>query len=306
MISVVFSFKNEEENILELVERTIKVLDKINIDYEIIFVDDCSTDNSKKIIKELILKNEKIKYILMNRTFGTAPCLLAGLKNAKGDYIVYLDSDLQDPPEIIEKMHEKTKEGYEVVHTKRSKREGENFLKIIVYKFAYYVLNKILSIKLEQNAGDFKMLSKKVVKTILDMNEKDPYMRGLPSWTGYKDTIVLYDRLKRYKGETKFPFFISSNPWKEFFRGVVSFSSFPLYLILISGLVSFLIFISLFLYFLIFSNLNDNFLFLSILFFFSIIQSSIGTLGLYIEKILKSSSKRPDYIISEKIGFGQK
>ena len=150
------------------------------------------------------------------------------------------------------------------------------------------------------------MLSKKVVKTILDMNEKDPYMRGLPSWTGYKDTIVLYDRLKRYKGETKFPFFISSNPWKEFFRGVVSFSSFPLYLILISGLVSFLIFISLFLYFLIFSNLNDNFLFLSILFFFSIIQSSIGTLGLYIEKILKSSSKRPDYIISEKIGFGQK
>jgi len=303
MLSIIFSFKNEENNIPELIDRTIKICEKINDDYEIIFVDDDSTDKSKEIIKNLISKNNKIKYILMNRTFGTTPCVLAGIENSQGDYVIYLDSDLQDPPELIEEMYKKAKEGYDIIHTKRKNREGENFFKLLLTNLAYFILNKILFIKLEKNCGDFKLLSKRVANKILEMKEKDPFLRGLPSWTGYKNTIVFYDRAKRLKGETKFPLLSSSNPYKEFFRAISSFSFLPIYIILIGGAISLLISFSVLFYIILIDNFKDSLILLIILFCFSTVQLSIGFLGIYLERILKNTSNRPAYIVSEKLGF---
>lgn len=305
MISIIYSFKNEESNIPELIDRTIKTCKKISEEYEVIFVDDKSTDKSKEIIKSHILKNNKIKYILMNRTFGTSPCVLAGIENSQGDYVVYLDSDLQDPPELIEEMIKKAKEGYDIIHTKRKNREGENFFKLLLTNFAYFILNKILFIKLEKNSGDFKLLSRKVANKILDMKEKDPFLRGLPSWTGYKNTIIYYDRAERFRGETKFPLLSSTNPYKEFFRAVTSFSFLPIYIILITGAISFLICLVMLLYIILINNFTNSLFLLIILFCFSTIQLSIGFLGIYIERILKNTSNRPSYIVSEKLGFNK-
>ncbi len=305
MISIIFSFKNEESNIPELINRTIRVCKKISDDYEIIFVDDKSTDKSKEIIKSHILKNDKIKYILMNRTFGTSPCVLAGIENSQGDYVVYLDSDLQDPPELIEEMLKKAKEGYDIIHTKRKNRKGENFFKLLLTNFAYFILNKILFIKLEKNCGDFKLLSKRVANKVLEMKEKDPFLRGLPSWTGYKNTIIFYDRAKRFQGETKFPLLNSSNPYKEFFRAVSSFSYLPIYIILIIGAISLLMSLFLLFYIMLINNFSNSFLILLILFCFSTVQLSIGFLGIYVQRILNNTSNRPEYIVSEKLGFNK-
>ena len=303
MISIIFSFKNESENILELIDRTVATMNKINSNYEIIFVDDHSTDYSKKLILDLSSKNKKIKYILMSRTFGTAPCVLAGMHHSKGEYLVYLDSDLQDPPEIIEKMYNEMLDGFEVVHTKRKVRKGENFFKLFLTKIAYFLLNKTLNIKLQKNSGDFKMITKNVAKKILDLKEKNPFLRGLPSFVGAKETVVFYERHKRKKGESKFPLLSSANPYKEFFRAITSFSSFPIYLILLSGLAMFFIFFVFIFNSLLSNNIDENYLVLIILFLFSVTQTSLGFIGLYIERLLTNTSNRPEYIISEKIGF---
>ena len=303
MISIIFSFRNESENILELVDRTVATMNKINQDYEIIFVDDNSTDNSKKLILDLSSKNKNIKYILMSRTFGTAPCVLAGMSHSKGEYLVYLDSDLQDPPEIIEKMYNEMLNGIEVVHTKRNVRKGENFFKLFLTKIAYLFLNKTLKIKLQKNAGDFKMITKNVAKKILDLKEKDPFLRGLPSFVGAKESVIFYERNERKKGESKFPLLSSANPYKEFFRAITSFSSFPIYLILFSGLVIFFIFLIYIFYSLLSNKIEENYFVLIIFFLFSVIQISLGFIGLYIERLLTNTSSRPEYIISEKIGF---
>lgn len=303
MISIIFSFKNESENIPELVERTVAIMNKINKSYEIIFVDDNSNDNSKKLILELSSKNKNIKYILMSRTFGTAPCVLAGMLHSKGEYLVYLDSDLQDPPEVIEKMYNEMLSGFEVVHTKRKVRKGESFFKLYLTKIAYFLLNKTLNINLQKNSGDFKMITKKIAKKILDLKEKDPFLRGLPSFVGAKESVIFYDRDKRLKGESKFPLLSSINPYKEFFRAITSFSSFPIYLILFSGLAMFLIFFIYFFYLLLSNKIDENYFVVIIFFLFSVTQTSIGFIGLYIERLLTNTSSRPEYIISEKIGF---
>ena len=160
LLSIIFSFRNEEKNIPELIDRissTLNTLDKWN--YELIFVNDDSKDNSEKILIEK-QKKYPIKIVNMSRNFGTGPCVLAGLKQASGDAAVYMDSDLQDPPEIIPELVKKYESGVEVVHTKRIKRLGESKLKMFLTKIAYIAINKTSDIPLVVNAGDFKLLSK--------------------------------------------------------------------------------------------------------------------------------------------------
>ena len=143
-----------------------------------IFVNDDSVDDSEKILLSLKTKYPII-IINMSRVFGTAPCVLAGFKEAKGDIIVYMDSDLQDPPEIVSEMYSKFKNGAEIVHASRLRRDGENFLKIWITKQAYKIINYFSDIDIPENTGDFKMLSKRVVQNILKLEEYDPFMRGL-------------------------------------------------------------------------------------------------------------------------------
>ena len=204
VLTIVLSFRNEEKNIPELIKRLTETLKKLSDwEYQLIFVNDDSTDNSEQILLEK-QKIFPIKIINMSRRFGNLPCVLAGLKNATGDAIIYMDSDLQDPPEIIPDLIKKFEEGFEVVHTKRTKRLGENKIKMLLTKVAYLAINRTSNIPLGVNVGDFKLLSKNVLNHMNSLTEFNPYLRGLSVWVGFKQTYVEYVRQARFSGDSKF------------------------------------------------------------------------------------------------------
>ena len=178
LLSIVFSFRNEEKNLDELLTRLSKVMEGVNNwNHEYIFVNDDSDDNSEKILIEK-QKTYPIKIINMSRRFGVGPCVLAGLELSKGAAIIYMDSDLQDPPEIITKLIERFENGIDVVHTKRTKRLGESRLKMLLTKIAYRIINKTATIPLPVDTGDFKLLSRRAVEHINNVKEYNPYIRG--------------------------------------------------------------------------------------------------------------------------------
>ena len=192
LLSVVFSFRNEEGNIKELVERVNQSAKKLaNWEYEIIFVNDASTDNSENILLEL-QKKYPIRIINMSRNFGVDPCVLAGFRDAKGDAVIYLHSDLQDPPELIPELINKHEEGFDVVHTVRTKRKGEGRFRMFVTKIAYHVINTLSDINLPIEAGDYKLISRNALKNILNQKEFRPYVRGLSVWVGFKQMSKSY------------------------------------------------------------------------------------------------------------------
>ena len=205
LISYVFSFKNEEKNLEELIKRIDDSVKKLsNYDYELIFVNDASDDSSEKIL--LNLQNKfPITLINMSRTFGVGPCVLAGFKHAKGDCVIYMDSDLQDPPELLDKLINEYENGAEVVHTVRTKRLDESKFKLLVTKFAYKIINFLSDINLPTEAGDYKLISNKALTNILEQKEFRPYIRGLSVWVGFKQAYVEYIRDARLEGITKFP-----------------------------------------------------------------------------------------------------
>ena len=179
LISFVFSFRNEEKNLKNLIERVHNAVKKTDSwDYELVFVNDNSTDNSEKILLDL-QKQFKIKIINMSRRFGTNPCVLAGFENSSGDCIIYMDSDLQDPPELIMEMIKQHEKGFEIVHTRRTKRLGESKTKLFFTNIAYSIINKLSDIDLQKNVGDFKLISRKALDKILEQKEYNPYIRGM-------------------------------------------------------------------------------------------------------------------------------
>ena len=237
LISFVFSFKNEETNLSELIKRVDDSVKKLsNYDYEMIFVNDASEDNSEKMLENL-QKKFPITIINMSRTFGVGPCVLAGFKQAKGDCVVYMDSDLQDPPETLEKIIKEYEKGAEIVHTVRTKRIGESKFKLLITKIAYKIINFLSDINLPIEAGDFKLISKKALNKILEQREFRPYIRGLSVWVGFKQARVEYIREARNEGSTKFPL-LSAGPVTEFISGVTAYSLKPLYFGIILGMIS--------------------------------------------------------------------
>lgn len=162
---------------------------------------------------------------------------MAGFSYAKGNVIITLDADLQDPPELIPELIKKWKEGADVVHTVRKKRLGETKTKIFLTKIAYKIINFVSEIKLMENAGNFKLISRKALNEILKLKERDPYVRGLAGWIGFKHDYVYYVREKRVKGKTHFPFLRNMGPFMEFISGVISFSILPLLYIVLLGIV---------------------------------------------------------------------
>ncbi len=167
VVSVVLSFRNEEEVILELISRLEKVLESLPIEYELIFVNDASTDSSLNILSEKAGENKRIKIINMSRRFGVSECALAGMKYAKGDAVIYMDADLQDPPEVIPQLIEKWQQGADVVHALRTAREGDSTLKLALTDSAYSLIGAFSDIHLMSEAGDFKLLSRRAVKELL-------------------------------------------------------------------------------------------------------------------------------------------
>lgn len=306
-LSLVFSFRNEEEVLSELVRRLDQVLNSIG-EYELIFVNDCSTDNSLLLLQALRTANKRIKILNMTRPFGVTPCVLAGLAEAKGDAVIYMDSDLQDPPEVIPDLVKKWEEGADVVHTIRTGRDGESIGKIFLTKVAYKIIRLFSDIELIENAGDFKLLSRRAVSEILKLREFDPYMRGLSVWIGLKQEKVFYQRDPRFAGQSKFGLLSSINPYREFIRGVTSFSSLPLYFALLFGffvsVISFVFLGGVLIYKLLDYPLPGwTAIMTAILFLGGTILFTIGVLGIYMGGIYNEVKGRPKFVVQEKIGF---
>jgi len=283
LISIIFSFKNEETNL-----------------YELIFINDCSEDSSEDILIDL-QKNNPITIINMTRTFGVGPCVLAGFREAKGDAIVYMDADLQDPPEIIPKLIKEYEKGSEIVHTVRTKRYGESLFKMGVTKIAYKIINYLSEIPLPTEAGDFKLISRTALEKILLQNEFRPYIRGLSIWVGYKQSFVNYERDPRAGGESKFPL-LSKGPITEFISGITSYSLKPLYLGVVLGFFSLIFSIILIMYalyskFVGIAAPGSTGIIITISFFSGILLFTMGIIGIYLARIFEQTKGRDQYVI---------
>ena len=303
LLSIVFSFRNEEGNLKELIERVdLSVKKSLNWKYELIFVNDDSNDNSEKILLEL-QKQYPIRIINMSRNFGVDPCVLAGFRDAKGDAIVYLHTDLQDPPELIPELIKKHEEGFDIVHTVRTKRHGESKFRMLVTKIAYHIINILSDINLPIEAGDYKLISRKALDKILKQKEFRPYVRGLSVWVGFKQTFCKYERQARSAGESKMPL-LSAGPAGDFINGVTSYSLKPLYIGIYLGFVSLFISILLIIYAL-FLKLNglavpgSTSIIIAISFFSGMLLFTLGVIGIYLARIFEQTKGRDQYVIKD-------
>ncbi|MBF0386242.1 MAG: glycosyltransferase family 2 protein [Candidatus Omnitrophica bacterium] len=314
LISVVFSFRNEALGIAELVKRCRKVMAELRSrgrisNHELIFVNDASTDNSVFILMELAAELHDIRILNMSRNFGVAPCVMAGLAYARGEVVVYMDADLQDPPEIIPEMLAAWQAGgVDVVHTVRRSRQGEPALKLWVTGIGYAILNRYCAVKIPKEAGDFKLLSRRVVDHLLTLKEQNPFMRGLVSWVGFRQVFISYDRAARFSGASKF-FVLSRKVISNFFNSaIVNFSAVPLQIASYLGLTA--IFVDLFFIgHVLIEKLAGRAIpgwtaIMTIVLFIGGIQLfCVGMIGLYLNAVHEQSKMRPRYIVESTYGF---
>jgi glycosyltransferase involved in cell wall biosynthesis len=309
LLSIVVSFKNEAANLLQLTERIHKSMKPLaDIAYEIIFVDDQSTDDSAEIIKKLMGKSKgEIVLVTMSRNFGVSECVLAGLEVSRGEIVIYMDADLQDPPELIPDLISKYREtGSEIVHSVRTKRKGESWVKLRITSLGYSYLEKMYKVSIPREAGDYKLLTRRVVNLLLEFKEQLPFMRGLIANLGFKQSYIYYERDARGDGEKNSKFKVFSLRWinSQLDRTLISFSDAPLKLVLFSG-ISFSI-LSIFgmvavltLKFMGLALPGWTAIMSAILLMGSIQVFMLGVLGLYINVIYLETKKRPVYIIDK-------
>lgn len=313
-LSVILSFRNEEDVLPELIRRLRKTLTdektkKIIDDYELVFVNDVSTDRSLEILLSEIQNNKDVKVINMSRNFGVSPCVLAGMQYAKGDMLVYMDADLQDPPEVIPEMLRAYKEqGVDVVNTQRISREGESKIKLMITKLGYLILKKVSMIDIKPDIGDFKLLSRRAVDYLIQLKENRPFMRGLINWIGFKQTTIQYKREKRFAGDTKFPIFSRKVIGNFFNSALISFSDMPLRLISFMGFLASMCAFVYSIYIIINKFLGHNIpgwsaIMVAILFLGGLNLLAMGILGLYINSIFIETKKRPNFIVESTFGF---
>jgi glycosyltransferase involved in cell wall biosynthesis len=307
VISIVLSFRNEAENIPTLVARLDAVLSKEPGSYEIIFVNDASTDASLAILLNERERNPRVKILNMSRRFGVSECVLAGLAAAAGDAVVYMDADLQDPPEVIPDLIARWRAGADIVHTVRTRRKGESALKMWATRVAYRIIQYGSSIELAIDAGDFKLLSRKAVEYLLTASESDPYLRGLVVWLGFNQAFVPYVRDARHAGSTHFPFF-SRNPWKTFTIGLTSFSFMPIYLCVALAATGLLASFGLLGAWAILAAQHSTATLrvaalAALTFFWATTIGAIAVVGIYVIRIYKDVRRRPAYIIQDAIGI---
>lgn len=310
-ISIIVSFYNEEKSIDSFLEDVVKEMSKIkDLDYEIIFINDCSKDNSLMKLLEHREKNKKIKIINLSRRFGPMESIMAGIKFASGDALVNIDIDLQDPPSLIIEMVKYWREdNYEVVFTTRTKREGESFVKRFISSIGYMILKRFTNIPIEKDFGDFRLISRRVIEEYKKFSEVYPFFRFIIDWIGFKRKQIFYERQPRRRGETKHP--LGLGIFFNFFEiSLTPFTDTPIRFALIFGILSFLIctFIMLRTIFLFLSgepDISSTSIFVAILFFGSIQSLILGVLSVYIGTIFKDTKKRPLYIVESAYGFDE-
>ena len=301
--SLIVPVFNEEKNLMLFADRTMKTLAGIFGEFEILFVNDGSSDDSLSVIHALSNQFSNVKYIDLSRNFGHQVAVSAGLDHCLGNIVGIIDADLQDPPELIAAMYSKMKQGYQVVYAKRKKRKGESIFKNWTAKVFYRILSALTTIKIPLDSGDFRIIDKKVLEVIRQMPEKNKFLRGQIAWAGFDQTFVEYDRDARHAGETGYSV---RKMMRLALDGITSFSNAPLKLVTYFGVI-----VSLFAFlatlFVLYSIyvIKDfvpgwGSLLISILFIGGVQMIAIGIIGEYLSRMNQNILNRPLYVIREK------
>ncbi|NLC17563.1 MAG: glycosyltransferase family 2 protein [Clostridiales bacterium] len=303
--SIIIPVYNEQE-VLDMCYGELKKLAaQFDGDYELIFVNDGSADNSLNMLKEYAKADKTVKVISFSRNFGHQAAVSAGMEHASGQALIILDADLQDPPEVVLQMIEKWREGYDIVYGKRIKRKGERPLKKLTAFLYYRFLARITSLNIPKDTGDFRLLSRKAADAIIGMPEKNRYLRGMNAWVGFRQAEVKYERHPRAAGETKYTL-------KKMFKlagdGIISNTNFPLTAMFGFGLflgflslAGFIALIALQIAKIISSPVYWLFPFITLMTGF--IMTGLGMLGIYLGRVYDEVKDRPLYIVSEKINL---
>src|SRR5580700_537558 len=307
LLSLVVPVYKEEKNIPEFIRRIGPILGAVTQDYEIIFAMDPSPDRTEDVILEQRAGDPRIKLLKFSRRFGQPMASLAGMQYSSGDAVIVMDVDLQDPPELVLKMVEKWREGYDVVLPQRTSRTGEPWIKRVVAKTGYKVINKIADVTIPPNTGDFRLMSRRVVNEVVKLKESHGFLRGMVAVVGFKQCIIPFDRPARFAGETNYNRFLGS--LRIGFNGVFCFSTYALTLSTMFGFIiaafSFLLMaIYLFYKLMGWQILWGNPTLVILVSFLGGIQLiSVGILGEYIGRIYEEVRARPRFIVDRAEGF---
>ncbi len=302
MITVVLPIYNEEHGLQAFCLECLEVLRQTDKPFELLLVNDGSTDDTLKIIRQLSSSTQEVKYIDLSRNFGHQIAISAGIDNAQGDWVVLMDSDGQDPPSEILNLLREAEKGYDVVYAKRKSRGQEGLMKRLTAKWFYRLLNKITSVPIPMDVGDFRIINQKVVKALRRMPEKQRYLRGQIAWLGFKQSHIEYDRRSRAEGDTKYTY-------RKMIRlaldGITSFSNWPLRLATITGFFCAFIGLLLIIYTLYSRFVLHDYepgwasLMITLVFIGGIQLIGIGVIGEYIGRINENVKSRPMYLINE-------
>jgi polyisoprenyl-phosphate glycosyltransferase len=300
--SIIAPVYNEHESLPELYRRVTEVMDQTGEPWELVLIDDGCTDGSTEIIRAMARKDERIRAIIFARNFGHQIAVTAGLDYSRGDAVVIIDADLQDPPEVILQMIQKWKEGFEVVYAVRAEREGETWFKTFTASMFYRLIFKITDIKIPLDTGDFRLMDRQVVNVMNRMRERHRFLRGMSAWVGFKQIGLPYKRAARFAGKTKYPF---SKMFKLALNAITSFSYFPLQMATYVGFISAGISIVA-IPVVIIERLAGTQAFIgqattliAVLFLGGVQLISLGILGEYIGRIYDEAKGRPMYITRE-------
>jgi polyisoprenyl-phosphate glycosyltransferase len=307
LLSVVVPCFNEQEVIGEAVHRLQQFGSAVDgLDVEFIFVDDGSRDDTRTLLRGFARDDGRIKVIGFARNFGHQVAVTAGIDAARGDAVVLIDADLQDPPEVVHQMIAKWREGYDVVYGSRTERAGESAFKVGTARAFYRLLNRLSDVPIPLDAGDFRLMSRAVVDTLRAMPERDRFVRGMVSWVGFRQVALPYRRAERFAGQTKYPL-------RKMLRfatdGILSFSTKPLQLSVAMGMISAVVALVGIAYALalrLFTNIwveGWTALMIAVLFIGGVQLISIGILGEYIGRIYNEIKQRPLYVVEEYLGF---
>ena len=300
--TVIAPIFNELENLPLLYSRVKEVMDQTGEGWELILVDDGSSDGSTDIIRELAVKDESVRPVIFARNFGHQIAVTAGMDYSRGQAVTIIDADLQDPPEVILDLIEKWREGYQIVYAVRSEREGESWFKLTTASLFYKLIFKITDVKIPLNTGDFRLIDRKVLDIINNMRERNRFLRGMGAWVGFKQIGVEYKRHARHAGQTHYPL---KKMIQLALNAITGFSTYPLKLLSTSGI--FLVGLSLvllliYLLLAIFNNFDLTYVlatWLTLIFLSGILLIGMGVLGEYIGRTYDEAKGRPLYIVAE-------
>jgi polyisoprenyl-phosphate glycosyltransferase len=302
-LSIVIPVYNEEKNLPLLLEKLVAETLRMQVTYEVIFVNDGSMDNSLQVIKHMAASNTAVTYISLSRNFGHQVAVSAGLDMATGKAVVVMDADLQDPPELVSELYAKMQEGFEVVYGRRIYRKGESYLKKTTAKFFYRLLSSITHVNIPLDTGDFRIMDAKVVRVLKQMPERNKFLRGQVAWVGFRQTWINYTRDERFGGESGYTY---GKLLRLALDGITSFSDFPLKMasmlgFIVSG-IAFLLMIYTLLARLVFNDYVQGWasIILSVLFLGGVQLICIGIAGEYLARVFNNVQGRPLYVVDEK------